>query len=133
MVADLVSANYGWLWSPDGSEEAWFLFKAGKNRKGYFTSEDILKQTEKAINILEKYYPNEDHVLVYNNATTHLKWPDGASARKMPKFTSKPESNWLVEVNAVDANGKVIYTPDGKILRPKSRCRTVWITQDSGG
>ena len=37
----------------------------------------------------------------------------------MPKFTSKPESNWLVEVNAVDANGKVIYTPDGKILKIK--------------
>jgi hypothetical protein len=39
----------------------------------------------------------------------------------MPKFTSKPESNWLVEVNAVDANGKVIYTPDGKILKTKIR------------
>ena len=37
----------------------------------------------------------------------------------MPKFTSKPESNWLVEVNAIDANGKVIYTPDGKILKTK--------------
>jgi hypothetical protein len=120
MVADLVSADYGWLRSPDGSEEARVLFKAGKNREGYFTSEDILKQTEKAIDILEKYYPNEDHVLVYDNATTHLKRPDGAlSARKMPKFTSKLESNWLVEVNAVDANRKVIYTPDGKILKTK--------------
>ena len=59
-------------------------------------------------------------VLVYNNTMTHLKRLDGAlSARKMPKFTSKPESNWLVEVNAVDANGKVIYTPDGKILKTK--------------
>ena len=120
MVADLVSADYGWLRSPDGLEEARVLFKAGKNCEGYFTSEDILKQTEKAINILEKYYLNEDHVLVYDNATTHLKWPDGTlSARKMPKFTSKPESNWLVEVNAIDANGKVIYTPDGKILKTK--------------
>ena len=35
----------------------------------------------------------------------------------MPKFTSKPESNWLIEVNAVDANRKPIYTPDGKILK----------------
>ena len=52
MVADLVSADYGWLWSPDGLEEARVLFKAGKNHKGYFTSEDILKQTEKAINII---------------------------------------------------------------------------------
>ena len=78
MVADLVSADYGWLRSPDGEEEAQVLFKAGENREGYFTSEDILKQAEKAINILEKHYPNEDHVLVYDNATTHLKCTDGA-------------------------------------------------------
>ena len=31
MVADLVSADYGWLQSPDGEEEARVLFKAGKN------------------------------------------------------------------------------------------------------
>ena len=115
MVADLVSADYGWFQSSDGSEEAQVLFKVGKNCEGYFTLEDILKQTEKAITILEKYYPNEDHVLVYDNNS-----PDGAlSDQKMPTFTSKLESNWLVEVNAVGENGKVIYTPDRKILKTK--------------
>jgi hypothetical protein len=73
MVVDLVLADYGWLQSPDGNEEAQVLFKAGKNQEGYFTSKDILKQTEKAIDILQKYYPDNDHVLVYDNATTHLK------------------------------------------------------------
>ena len=118
MVTDLVLANYGWLQSPDEAEEAQVLFKSGGNREGYFILEDILKQAEKAIDILEKHYPNEDHVLVYDNATTHLKCPDGAlSAQKMPKFTSKPESNWLVKVNAVDSTRKPIYAPDGKILK----------------
>jgi hypothetical protein len=94
MVVDLVSADFGWLWSPDGRKEVRVLFKAGKNREGYFTTDDILKQVEKAINILEKYYPGQDHVLIYDNASTYQKWPDGSlSARKMPKFTSKPESN----------------------------------------
>src|SRR6266849_9539828 len=37
----------------------------------------------------------------------------------MPKSTSKPESNWLIKVNAVDANRKQIYTPNGKILKTK--------------
>ena len=37
----------------------------------------------------------------------------------MPKFTSKPESNWLIEVNAVDANGRQIYAPNGKVLKTK--------------
>lgn len=51
VVADLVSADYGWLQSPDGIEEAWVLFKVGKNSEGYFTSDDILDQAETAINI----------------------------------------------------------------------------------
>jgi hypothetical protein len=120
MVADLVSADFGWLWLPDGKEETRVLFKVGKNQEGYFMAEDILKQAEKAIDILEKYYPDQDHVLVYDNASTHQKRPDGSlSARKMPKFTSKPESNWLIEVNAVDANGRQIYAPNGKVLKTK--------------
>src|SRR5882762_9154222 len=120
MVADLVSADFGWLQSPDGKEEARVLFKAGKNREGYFTADDILKQAEKAIDILQKHYQDQDHVLVYDNVSTHQKRPDGSlSARKMPKFALKPESSWLIEVNAVDANGKQIYAPNGKILKTK--------------
>jgi len=73
MVVDLVSADYGWLWSPDGEEEAWALFKVGKNHKGYFMAKNILNQVAKAIDILKKHYPDEDHILVYDNATTHHK------------------------------------------------------------
>ncbi|KAG2053081.1 hypothetical protein BDR06DRAFT_1055121 [Suillus hirtellus] len=88
MVADLVSADYKWLQSPDGKEEARVFFKAGKNREGYFTNQDILKQAQKSIDILEKYYTNENHVLVFDNTTTHLKRADGAlSARNMPNVT----------------------------------------------
>ena len=86
MVADLVSADHGWLRSPDGKEEARVFFKAGKNRDGYFTNDDILEQAGKAMDILEKHYANESHVLVFDNATTHLKRADRAlSAMKMPK------------------------------------------------
>jgi hypothetical protein len=120
MVADLVSADYGLLRSPDGKEEARVLFKAGKNRKGYFTSNDILEQGGKSIDILKMHYPDEDHVLVYDNATTHLKQADGAlSACRMPKFTLKLESNWLVEVTVRGENGKAVYGPDGKILKTR--------------
>jgi hypothetical protein len=98
----------------------WVLFKAGKNPEGYFTSEDILNQAEKTIDILQKYYLDDNHILVYDNATTHLKPADGAlSACKIPKSTSKPETNWMVEVNVLDAYEKPIYTPDRKVLKTK--------------
>jgi hypothetical protein len=120
MVADIVSADYSWLRSPDGKEEARVLFKAGKNWEGYFTNDDILNQANKAMDILEKYYPDEDHVLVFDNASTHQKRADGAlSARRMPKRTSTPEKNWGVEVNGRRENGQPVYGPDGKILKHK--------------
>ena len=33
--------------------------------------DDILKQAEKAIDILQKHYQDQDHVLVYDNVSTH--------------------------------------------------------------
>ena len=73
MATDLVSADHGWLRSPDGMVRARRLFKVGKNHQGYFTNDDILEQAHAAIDILETYYSNDRHVLIYDNATTHRK------------------------------------------------------------
>src|ERR1700730_5978655 len=131
MVADFMSADYGWLQSPDGQESARILFKAGKQCDGYFTHDDILKQATVAMDILQKCYPDDDHMFIYDNATIHTKRGNGAlSACHMPK--SKPKNshewdgmdwgtgrnpkNWGVEVNVVGADGKPIYGPNGAIL-----------------
>jgi hypothetical protein len=78
MVADFVSADYGWLRSPDGKKNARVYFKAGKNRDGYFDNQAVLDQTAEAIDLVKKYFPDEDHVFVFDNATTHTKRPDDA-------------------------------------------------------
>ena len=119
MVADFVSADYGWLRSPDGKQEARVLFKAGKAREGYFTNEDILKQAENAMDILEQHYPNDKHVLLFDNATTHQKRADDAlSATKMPKFT--PKLVLTVGVSERDKRRrKPVYGPDGKLMKKK--------------
>jgi hypothetical protein len=86
------------------------LFKAGKARDGYFTNEDILKQTKRAMEILKKHFPDEDHVFMFDNATTHMKHADGAlSARQMPKGISKPETNFGIEINVIGDDGKQVY------------------------
>ncbi|KAN0086048.1 hypothetical protein V8E55_007182 [Tylopilus felleus] len=94
MVADFISADHGWL--------------------RYFTNEDILTQIHKAMDLVTKYVPDENHVFVFDNATTHLKRPDDAlSVRKMPKNISKEGTNWGVEVMVRDLHGKIIYASDG--------------------
>ena len=121
MIADFISADFGWLISPDGKQSARRLFKPGKNRDGYFSNEDIIEQADEAMDILLKYYPEFDHVLVYDNATTHLKRADDAlSARKMPKGTPKPGKNWGIEVSKRDPiTGKAVYCTDGSVEKTK--------------
>ncbi|GLB43911.1 hypothetical protein LshimejAT787_1500950 [Lyophyllum shimeji] len=121
MVADFVSADHGWLRSPDGKESARVVFRAGVRREGYFTCEDILEQVRRALFILADHFSNEDHVFVYDNATTHLKRADEAlSATKMPKGPSKTlETNFGVLVNVLGPDGKPRRDEDGKYLKKK--------------
>jgi hypothetical protein len=111
MVADFISADYGWLRSACGNEAACTLFKADKARDGYFTNDDILNHAKIAMDILEKHFPNERHIFIFDNATTHLKRADDAlSARQMPKFPMKPgKLIFGVDRNVVDVYGKLIY------------------------
>ena len=69
------------------------LFRAGKNRDGYFSGEDLLKQVEKAIDIFEsKTNGLATGLFMFDNAPSHQKRaPDALSARKMPKY---PNENW---------------------------------------
>jgi hypothetical protein len=56
-----------------------------------------------------KHFPNENHVLVFDNAMTHAKWADGAlSASKMTKNIS---NKFLVEVNVHNEARQLVYSP----------------------
>ena len=117
MVADFVSAEYGWMRSRDGNKTASVLFQAGKAREGYFNNENIRAHLNTAAEILKQDYPDEDHVLIFDNAKTHVKRPEGSlSALRMPKG---PSPNFMVEVNDVGEDGKLKYTEDGKIQKKK--------------
>ncbi|PBL04490.1 hypothetical protein ARMGADRAFT_1041776 [Armillaria gallica] len=97
MAINFISADYGFLQSPDGKESA---------------------RTKTAMDILMKHFPEEDHVLVFDNATMHLKCPDEAlSASKMTKGVSA----FRVMVNVLSADGKPTYSADGKLLKQKEQ------------
>ncbi|KIK74120.1 hypothetical protein PAXRUDRAFT_20191 [Paxillus rubicundulus Ve08.2h10] len=116
MVADFVSTDYGWLWSPHGKESTRVLFQAGKSRDGYFTNEEILQHAEKVMEILQRHYAEEDHIFIFDNATTHLKRADDAlSACQMPKSCWE----WGVDSPERDDRGKPVIGPDGKIVLHK--------------
>jgi hypothetical protein len=69
------------------------------------------------MDILTQHYPHEEHVLIFDNVTTHLK--HAAESLSASKMTKGPSAKFFVEVNAVDEAGKTLYGPDGKILKRK--------------
>ena len=72
------------------------------------------------MDILETNYPDEEHLLIFDNATIHTKRADNAlSARKMPKFTPKEGCNWGIEVTHRRPDGKIIYGLNGKPAKIK--------------
>jgi len=74
------------------------------------------------MDILEKYFPNDQHVFVYDNARTHLKRaPDALSACQMVLNIPKPGRNWLVEAPELDDQGRQVYASDGTKLKKKVR------------
>ena len=120
--AEFFSPDYGYCRSHDGKKSARVIFKPGKNRDGYFDSEDFIKQVNTCMDILEADYPDEEHLLIFDNATIHTKRQDDAlSARKMPKFPPKEGNNWGIEVTQRGPDGKVIYGPNGKPAKIKIR------------
>ena len=78
MTAQYFPPDHGYLCSLDGKEDSRVIFKPGKNRDSYFDNNDILAQASTAMDICKKYYPNEKHVFIFDNATTHLKRAENA-------------------------------------------------------
>ncbi|KIJ26478.1 hypothetical protein M422DRAFT_140014, partial [Sphaerobolus stellatus SS14] len=91
MVSDFLVPEWGRL--KDDEDEARVLFRAGKNRDGYFTAEDLLKQVEKAIDIFEsRTKGTATGLFMFDNAPSHQKRASNAlSARKM---TKNPCQGW---------------------------------------
>ncbi|OBZ79571.1 hypothetical protein A0H81_00263 [Grifola frondosa] len=113
--------DYGWLRSPNGEVAAQKLFKAGKARDGYFTNDSVLDHATDAMDICDEWYPHENHVFSYDNATTHLKRPDDAlSAHYMPKLPTMPgRPVFMVSRDVKGPDGKPVYGPDGKKLKER--------------
>ncbi|KAF8596066.1 hypothetical protein BDV93DRAFT_455579 [Ceratobasidium sp. AG-I] len=82
MVADIVSGEYGFLkrtpetLTGNKDDDARVVFRPGKERDGYFCNEDVCDQLLRAIKIVKDQYPDEKHVFVFDNATTHTKLPE---------------------------------------------------------
>jgi hypothetical protein len=115
MVADFVSADYGWLRSPIGTESARVLIRPGARRDGYFTHADVIAQATKAMDIISQCYPDDNHIFIFDNATTHVKRAaDALSARQMPVNVPAPGKNWFVKTPSLDKNGRQILDASGK-------------------
>ncbi|KAJ7159143.1 hypothetical protein C8R43DRAFT_859265, partial [Mycena crocata] len=86
MISDFLTPDWGRL--IHDSEEARLLWWAGKNRDGWFKSEDLLKQVDLAIDIFEaKTRGFATGLFLFDNAPSHRKRAaDALTARDLVKF-----------------------------------------------
>jgi hypothetical protein len=72
------------------TREARIIFKAGKNRDGYFDADDLLRQVDYAIDIFEGRSKGwAQGLFLFDNAPSHQKRAqDAISARNMVKGAS---------------------------------------------
>ncbi|KAJ6589656.1 hypothetical protein B0H19DRAFT_1304072, partial [Mycena capillaripes] len=91
MVSDFLTLEWGRLVNED--DEARLLFRAGKNRDGWFNSDDILKEVKRATDIFEARTKGlATGLFLFDNAPSHQKRAaDALSARKMVK---RPKWGW---------------------------------------
>ncbi|KAI0266630.1 hypothetical protein BGY98DRAFT_1069572 [Russula aff. rugulosa BPL654] len=96
MVSDFLTPDWGRL--RDGDEEARIIFKAGRNRDGYFDADDLLQQVDKAIDIFEGLTKGwAQGLFLFDNAPSHQRRaPDAISARHMVKG---PKKGWAHHAN----------------------------------
>ena len=74
------------------SRNARVMFRAGKNRGGWFSSEDLLLQVDDAISVFEGRAPFSTGLFLFDNAPSHQKHAsDALSACKLPKG---PHATW---------------------------------------
>ncbi|KIJ33502.1 hypothetical protein M422DRAFT_264432 [Sphaerobolus stellatus SS14] len=101
MISDFLTSEWGHL--VDGDEEARIIFKAGKNRDGYFASEDLLKQVDKAIDIFEGttkhafwrvFYPRSDLSYVHTFLRLLLLSPNSCTVHSTSPCESRRYRSW---------------------------------------
>jgi hypothetical protein len=79
MVSAFVCQCHGIMISEN--MKSYVLFKAGRNRQGWFTNDDLIKQFNDAYPLFVKMHPNMDFVFAFDNSMTHHKRPpDGLDA-----------------------------------------------------
>ncbi|KAF7297005.1 hypothetical protein MIND_00932800 [Mycena indigotica] len=129
MIGDFVSPEYGWLRSKRLNvrgefDDARVLLKPGKKREGYQTTETILAQVTRAMNILDRDYTEDRHVFAYDNATIHTaRAPDALSALGM---TLGPSNNFnksngvyvhMRDATFRDGSAQVLYQANGTTFK----------------
>ena len=102
---------------------AHILLRPGKNQDGYFSSEDLIKQTSKAIDIFEELQPDGQMLIIFDNATTHhAQSSDGLSALHMPfhprLWETKKQTAHMRDGSFITGQSQSLYYPDSHCTYP---------------
>ena len=102
MISGFMCACHGFMSGTVGDtfKRTYQVFKAGKNRQGWFTNKDLNNQFEGCADLIRQLHPDADIYTLFDNSMTHrAKAPDGLDASALNKSdgganVSKQRDGW---------------------------------------
>jgi hypothetical protein len=106
-----ISDRSDWKWAeqirPDVKQSAAFYFEYGKNREGYFTSDEFLPVVEMGLFIFHFMFPTLQFIIVFDQSGVHWKKGDDAlNADSLNLF--KPGKSLMRNTSFVDSTGRTV-------------------------
>lgn len=79
MVSAFMCPCHGLIRDGDGPDgDSTVILKPGKNKDGYFTNDDLAKQTIKMVQIFERMHPGCEALICFDNSSNHHAMADDA-------------------------------------------------------
>ena len=91
--------------------ESYVTFKAGTNRDGWFTNDDLIAQMERDLPMIEERYPKDEYDIVFafdNSMTHHKRPPDGLDASLLPLKDGGKNAPKMRDTTFVNSRGETI-------------------------
>jgi hypothetical protein len=109
MISGFICACHGFM--KLGEKKSYCLFKAGKNRDGWFTNDDLITQIKDNMELFEHFHPPNECELLFafdNSMSHHKRAPDGLDASLIPLKDGGKNCPLMRSTKFTDVNGQII-------------------------
>ena len=123
MVSGFTCECHGFMSDEELGLQSFLLFLAGTNREGWFTNDDLVKQSRDLSPLFVKLHPECEILVAFDNSMNHHKrCPDGLDADLLPLKDGGKNAPLMHDTWYIDENGvRVVQLMQNEIGQQKGQ------------